>query len=210
MKINEFTEGKNPLFKINKFLDDKKKREEYARKLQQQSVKTDNNVNEDFGSIPALTDLIVMAVVGQTTVAALKAAYKTGKYALKLKRLADKAGVKLNNAVMGESNPFTDARMNAIKAGKKEFTVNGKKYQVTGDTSDEREAIELDEDIPDMAPVYRNIKSGINDAYGTIDELDFIILKLQKTIAEEYGEDDVPDEYLKPLNFITNTRQKNY
>ena len=208
MKINEFTEGKNPLFKINKFLDDKKKREEYARKLQQQSVKTDNNVNEDFGSIPALTDLIVMAVVGQTTVAALKAAYKTGKYALKLKRLADKAGVKLNNAVMGESNPFTDARMNAIKAGKKEFTVNGKKYQVTGDTSDEREAIELDEDIPDMAPVYRNIKSGINDAYGTIDELDFIILKLQKTIAEEYGEDDVPDEYLKPLNFITNTSQK--
>lgn len=36
MKISEFTEGKNPLFKINKFLDDKKRREEYARKLQQQ------------------------------------------------------------------------------------------------------------------------------------------------------------------------------
>ena len=209
MKINEFTEGKNPLFKINKFLDDKKKREEYARKLQQQRDAEDKEkVEEDLSSLPPLADLIVMAVVGQTTVAALKAAWKTGKYALKLKRLADKAGVKLNNAVMGESNPFTDARMNAIKAGKKEFTVNGKKYQVTGDTSDEREAIELDEDIPDMAPVYRNIKSGINDAYGTIDELDFIILKLQKTIAEEYGEDDVPDEYLKPLNFITNTSQK--
>lgn len=104
-------------------------------------IRTNENINEDFGSIPALTDLIVMAVVGQTTVAALKAAYKTGKYALKLKKLADKAGVKLNNAVMGESNPFTDARMNAIKAGKKEFTVNDKKYRVTGDTSDEREAI---------------------------------------------------------------------
>lgn len=61
-----------------------------------------DSVNEDLGSIPPLTDLIVMAVVGQTTVAALKAAYKTGKYALKLKRLADKAGVKLNQAVMGE------------------------------------------------------------------------------------------------------------
>jgi RNA polymerase sigma factor (sigma-70 family) len=281
MKINEINEGSNPLFKINKFLDDKKKREEYARKLQQQrdaekdkekvdekglpqkynpdgetyrgtankipnskSVKksditvrgkqvdfpddsydatqvsdvekTDleqhvkelistlgkreamvlkayfgfepfeksysvnqigkamnlspqrisqilklarrkllsrqhssgklksymyDSVNEDLGSIPPLTDLIIMAVVGQTTVAALKAAYKTGKYALKLKKLADRAGVKLNNAVMGESNPFTDARMNAIKAGKKEFTVNGKKYRVTGDTSDEEEAI---------------------------------------------------------------------
>jgi hypothetical protein len=40
-----------------------------------------------------------------------------------------------------ESNPFTDARMNAIKAGKKEFTVKGKTYPVTGDTSDEEEAI---------------------------------------------------------------------
>jgi RNA polymerase sigma factor (sigma-70 family) len=99
------------------------------------------SVNEDFGGIPPLTDLIVMAVVGQTTVAALKAAYKTGKYALKLKKLADRAGVKINNAVMGESNPFTDARMNAIKAGKKEFTVNGKTYRVTGDTTDEEEAI---------------------------------------------------------------------
>ena len=40
-----------------------------------------------------------------------------------------------------ESNPFTDARMNAIKAGKTEFTVKGKTYKVTGDTSDEREAV---------------------------------------------------------------------
>lgn len=284
MKINEIYEGKNPLFKINKFLDDKKKREEYARKLQQQRDAEDkekvdekglpknynpdsetyrgtknripnsksvskaditvrgkqvdfpdgsydatqvsdvekadleqqvkelidilgkreamvlkayfgfepfeksytlgqiakamnlsdsrthqilkyamlklrnprvsrklrsyigDSVTEDLGSIPPLTDLIIMAVVGQTTVAALKAAFKAGKYALKLKKLADKAGVKLNSAVMGEqgvaeSNPFTDARMNAIKAGKKEFTVKGKKYRVTGDISDEEEAI---------------------------------------------------------------------
>jgi hypothetical protein len=36
-----------------------------------------------------------------------------------------------------ESNTFTDARMNAIKAGKDTFTVGGKTYKVTGDTSDE-------------------------------------------------------------------------
>ena len=168
MKINEINEGSNPLFKINKFLDDKKKREEYARKLQQQRDAEDKEkVSEDFGSIPPLTDLIVMAVVGQTTVAALKAAYKTGKYALKLKRLADKAGVKLNNAVMGEqgvaeSNPFTDARMNAIKAGKKEFTVNGKKYRVTGDTSDEEEAIANEGILDDIKTRYR-MKSRIKD-----------------------------------------------
>jgi hypothetical protein len=41
---------------------------------------------------------------------------------------------------INESNPFTDARMNAIKAGKKEFSVNGKTYKVTGDTSDEKAA----------------------------------------------------------------------
>ena len=46
-----------------------------------------------------------------------------------------------------ESNPFTDARMNAIKAGKDTFTVDGKTYKVTGDTSDEEAADEetLDE-----------------------------------------------------------------
>ena len=41
-----------------------------------------------------------------------------------------------------ESNPFTNARMNAIKAGKDSFTVNDKKYKITGDTKDEREAVE--------------------------------------------------------------------
>jgi hypothetical protein len=39
-----------------------------------------------------------------------------------------------------ESNPFTDARMNAIKAGKTMFKVGGKTYKVTGDTSDEEDA----------------------------------------------------------------------
>ena len=41
-----------------------------------------------------------------------------------------------------ESNPFTDARMNAIKAGKSTFTVGGKTYKVTGDTSDEENAVD--------------------------------------------------------------------
>jgi hypothetical protein len=42
--------------------------------------------------------------------------------------------------IHNESNVFTDARMNAIKAGKKEFSVNGKTYKVTGDIKDELEA----------------------------------------------------------------------
>ena len=45
------------------------------------------------------------------------------------------------NLGLKESNPFTDARMNAIKAGKSTFTVGGKTYKVTGDTSDEENAV---------------------------------------------------------------------
>ena len=41
---------------------------------------------------------------------------------------------------INESNVFTDARMNAIKAGKKVFKVHGKTYNVTGDITDELEA----------------------------------------------------------------------
>ena len=52
-----------------------------------------------------------------------------------------------------ESNPFTDARMNAIKAGKSTFTVGGKTYKVTGDTSDEENAV--DETIRKVAGGYR-------------------------------------------------------
>lgn len=90
-------------------------------------------LDEDLGSIPPLTDLIVMAVVGQTTVAALKAAYKTGKYALKLKRLADKAGVKLNNAVMGES--FSSEMNKASKKAHADAAEKRKKLgPVTSDT----------------------------------------------------------------------------
>jgi len=69
------------------------------------------------------------------------------------------------------------------------------------------ESAELEEGMPDLAPVYPNIKSGVNDAYGTIDEIDHVIARLQKTIAEEYG-DDVPDEYEKPLNFIIDIMHK--
>lgn len=98
------------------------------------AAETNNeSINEDLGSIPPLTDLIVMAVVGQTTVAALKAAYKTGKYALKLKRLADKAGVKLNNAVMGES--FSSEMNKASKKAHADAAEKRKKMgPVTSDT----------------------------------------------------------------------------
>ena len=66
-----------------------------------------------------------------------------------------------------ESNVFTDARMNAIKAGKKAFVVGGKAQKITGDTSDEREAKatnekveQIDERGEDSKGYYRSTESG--------------------------------------------------
>lgn len=44
----------------------------------------------------------------------------------------------VDEAEVEEGNKFIDARRDAIKAGKTEFEVDGKKYKVTGDTSDEK------------------------------------------------------------------------
>lgn len=65
-------------------------------------MKATDFINEDISGLPSLADLIIMAVIGKTTVAAIVAAFKTGKNILKLKKLADQAGVKLSNAVLGE------------------------------------------------------------------------------------------------------------
>lgn len=51
-------------------------------------------------------------------------------------------GRRINEADMEEGNEFTGARQAAIKAGKKQFTVGGKTYSVTGDTSAEEKMTE--------------------------------------------------------------------
>ena len=48
----------------------------------------------------------------------------------------------IDEAEFEEGNKFIDARRDAIKAGKTEFEVDGKKYKVTGDTSDEKKQTE--------------------------------------------------------------------
>ena len=45
----------------------------------------------------------------------------------------------IKEALVTDGNEFVSARLAAIKAGKKEFTVGDKTYKVTGDTSDELE-----------------------------------------------------------------------
>jgi hypothetical protein len=48
----------------------------------------------------------------------------------------------VDEADVPEGNEFTDARKKAIDDGKDEFEVDGKKYKVTGDTSDEKKQSE--------------------------------------------------------------------
>ena len=48
------------------------------------------------------------------------------------------AGIQMFGRKIGEANAFVDARRKAIAAGEKTFTVGGKEFKVTGDTSDEK------------------------------------------------------------------------
>jgi hypothetical protein len=62
--------------------------------------------------------------------------------------LTDKTGIthdgfRIEDTVE-EGNEFTKARLDAIRAGKDAFTVDGKTYSVSGDTSDEKQ---MNEDI---------------------------------------------------------------
>lgn len=77
------------------------------------------SMTENADMIPSLADLIVMAVLGKTTVAAILAAFKTGKGILKLKKLANQAGVKLSDRLLGEqlSHDELIAKINNRKQG---------------------------------------------------------------------------------------------
>jgi len=77
----------------------------------------ESKLDEDLSSLPPLADLIVLAVVAQTTVAGLKTmlktALKTGKGLRKIKKMADAAGVKINDTL----NPdmYESAREDILK-----------------------------------------------------------------------------------------------
>ena len=60
------------------------------------------------------------------------------------------AGIQMFGRKIGEANAFVKARKDAIKAGKKKFTVGGKEFDVTGDTEDELEESMFDDIINDM------------------------------------------------------------
>jgi hypothetical protein len=56
-----------------------------------------------------------------------------------LEEAALTAGIQMFGRKIAEQNKFTGARVAAIRAGKKEFEVDGKTYSVTGNTTDEKQ-----------------------------------------------------------------------
>jgi len=87
----------------------------------------DEDLNEDFGSIPPLVDLIVMAVLAQTTVSAMKIMWKTAlktgkgiKSLRKLQKAAMRSGEKVADFALGEAT--REEMIAAVRSGQeKEF-----------------------------------------------------------------------------------------
>lgn len=62
---------------------------------------------------------------------------------------------KMDEADMDEGNDFTGARLAAIKAGKPTFSVGGKTFRVTGDTSDEKMMEKKEKTLWPGTPAYK-------------------------------------------------------
>jgi len=75
---------------------------------------------------------------------------------------------KIKEEDMEEGNDFTKARLDAIRAGKPTFSIDGKTYKVTGDTSDEKAQMnesQIEEsfvDFFDKKMMYRKIGADVD------------------------------------------------
>jgi len=87
--------------------------------MRKKDFRTSNKVFavEDFGSLPSLVDLILLAVALKTTVAGVRVLFKTAQGYRKLLRAADSVGVKLANKLQREDTK--DEMMDRILASQK-------------------------------------------------------------------------------------------
>jgi hypothetical protein len=79
------------------------------------------SMTENTDLLPPLADLIIMAVLGKTTVGVLVASIKAGKNLLKIKKLATQAGVKLSDRLLGEELSRAELLANIDKRRKENF-----------------------------------------------------------------------------------------
>jgi hypothetical protein len=88
---------------------------------------------------------------------------KTGKNGGQVRNCVPNESVEQD---VDESNVFTNARMNAIKAGKDTFKVSGKTYKVTGDTSDELEATYESLSLDEQFDMIEHMVEQLAEAHG--------------------------------------------
>ena len=84
--------------------------------------------DEDLGSLPSPEAIIAIAAAAKMTPMAIKALWKTAKGAYKIKKFADRAGIKLADKVTSEKAP--PGREKQVKALKKKFDDPGAPYAI--------------------------------------------------------------------------------
>jgi len=105
--------------------------------------------------------------------------------------MASPATVLVGEESVDEGNEFTKARLDAIAAGKDSFTVGGKTYKVSGDTSDEKAQVESVDDEKQAVTEDINISvsaNGEEDVVNLIRKLSGMpVVAIQAPqVAEEY------------------------
>ena len=101
------------------------------------------------------------------------------------------SGIQMFGKKVAEQNKFTGARKDAIAKGEDSFEVDGKKYKITGDTSDEEEQVKeesmFDDIIDDMLAEEVNVEEAevIMAARALADDVQDMIARLGKMVNED-------------------------
>ena len=109
------------------------------------------------------------------------------------------AAVLVDEEAMDEGNEFTKARLDAIAAGKDSFTIGGKTYKVSGDTSQEKTQVESIDDEKQAVKEDININvsaNGEEDVVNLIRKLSGMpVVAIQApSMAEETMEEQAVEE----------------
>jgi hypothetical protein len=98
MKIDQITEGWSKKYKRSIDCNNPKG---FSQRAHCDGRK---KTNEDIGNLPDWETIVALAVAAKMTPMAIKAMWRTAKGAYKLKKFADRAGIKLADKLVGEND----------------------------------------------------------------------------------------------------------
>jgi outer membrane lipoprotein SlyB len=123
-------------------------------------LRAKEDVNEADMEESALQAYLGKKKYGEEGMKALQKAGRDGASKEKMARIRAQHD-KMDEADMGEGNDFIKTRLDAIRAGKPTFKLDGKTYRVTGDTSDEKRMDEGFADFFDKKQMYKKIGADV-------------------------------------------------